>query len=153
VPDRRITVVAQTIILDVYKTGALICKELAMPNTPLKVALSLCTALSIISLPVPAIAAGKQQDPPSKPEAEKPSEKLPPQNAASDKQVPPPSMDTNKDGKPDAWDRDANGTPDAWDINGDGQPDKVDNNGDGRPDDDTSSPEPSSSSSKPVEPR
>lgn len=119
-----------------------------MPNTTLKVALSLCTALSIISIPVSAIADGKQPDKGIKSAIEK----LAPENTATDQQVPPPSMDTDKDGKPDAWDRDANGTPDAWDINGDGQPDKVDNNGDGRPDDDKVSPKPSPSSPKPTEP-
>lgn len=118
-----------------------------MPNTLFKVALSLCTALSVVFVPVSAMAAGKQSDKVTKSVIEKPAS----ENTEADKQVPPPSMDTDKDGKPDEWDRDANGTPDAWDINGDGQPDKVDNNGDGSPDDDKASSEPTLPAPNPAE--
>jgi hypothetical protein len=102
-----------------------------MLNTPLKVALSICTAMAIAAIPGTAIAAGKQAKADDKMSADKAS----PEKPASDKPTPTPTMDTNKDGKPDAWDRDGNGVADAWDVNGDGQPDQVDNNGDGQPDD------------------
>jgi hypothetical protein len=114
----------------VFQQGARFRKELSMSNTPLKVALSICTALALSFSPASVLAAGDKDKMTDKAPA-KMSAKTP----APEGQVPPPTMDTNKDGKPDAWDRDANGVADAWDVNGDGQPDQVDNNGDGRPDD------------------
>jgi hypothetical protein len=57
-----------------------------------------------------------------------------PAGVAVETKIPPPTMDTNGDGRPDAWDRDSNGVADAWDTNNDDKPDALDNNGDGKPD-------------------